>query len=264
MYFVDTHTHLFVNQFDADREEVLESAVKQGITKIILPAICSSDHAILKDMKQKYPKLCHIAGGLHPTEVAENFEEEWQKVEKFLQKEDCIAIGETGIDLYWSDTYKELQQESFERHVLRAKQDKLPIIIHVRNSFKEVFEIIDKHNDEDLRGIFHSFTGDFRQAQKIIDYTGFKIGLNGILTFKNSGLDEIVRKIDLKHIVLETDAPYLAPVPKRGKRNESAYLIYTAKKLAEIKSLPLETIAEATSSNAIDIFGDILTDSNNN
>ena len=254
MTFTDTHTHLFVSEFENERYEVVKKAIDAGITKMVLPGINSSYIPAQIDLTEKFPENCFAAFGLHPSDVKDNFEKEIEIVKEALQKENAVAVGEIGIDLYWDKTYIEQQKAAFEKQVLLAKEFNLPIIIHVRDAFDEVFEIIDKLNDENLSGIFHSFTGNGEQAQKIIDYDNFKIGINGIVTFKNAGLDKTVKEIDLQHIVLETDSPYLAPVPKRGKRNESSNLIYIAEKIADIKNISLEEVAEVTNKNASEIF----------
>ena len=258
MNFIDTHTHLFVTEFDNDRYEVINNALDSGISKMILPGINSSYINIQIQMAETFPEICYPAAGLHPSDVNKDFEKEIAIVENNIKTNKFIAVGEIGIDLYWDRTYIEEQKIAFEKQIILAKKYHLPIIIHVRDSFSEVFEITDKHNDENLRGIFHSFTGTQEDAERIINYSGFKIGINGIVTFKNSGLDKIVKEIDMKHLVLETDSPYLSPVPKRGRRNESANLIYIAEKIAEIKNLPTDKIAEITNTNAAEIFGNKL------
>ena len=255
MKFIDTHTHLFVKEFDEDREDVIQKAIASGVTKMILPGINSSYIPLQKEIAEKLPKTCYIAIGLHPSDVKDDFEEELNIVEENLKNFSPIAVGEIGIDLYWDKKYIKQQQIAFERQLILAKKYKLPIIIHVRDSFEEVFEITDKHNDENLKGIFHSFTGTNEDAEKIINYGGFKIGINGIVTFKNSGLDKMVKEIDINHLVLETDSPYLSPAPKRGKRNESSHLTYIADKLAEIKEISIEEISDITNKNAVEIFG---------
>ena len=257
MFFTDTHTHLYISEFESDRYEVVKKAIDTGITRMILPGINSSYIPSQIDLIEKFPKNCFSAFGLHPSDVNKDFEKEIKIVIEYLQKGNAVAVGETGIDLYWDKTYYEQQKTAFEKQVILAKEFKLPIIIHVREAFKEVFDIIDKLNDKNLTGIFHSFTGTKKEAQKIIDYGGFKIGINGIVTFKNSGLDKIVQEIDLHHIVLETDSPYLSPVPKRGRRNESSHLIYIAEKIAEIKKVSLDKVAKVTNENAEEIFKNI-------
>jgi len=258
MQFIDTHTHLYVSQFDEDRNEVIRKAIDAGIEKMIFPGINSSYINIQKQLAKDYPTNCFPAFGLHPGDVKENFEEELDIVETELKKGRSIAVGEIGIDLYWDKTFLEEQKKAFEQQIIWAKEFRLPIIIHVREAFNEVFEIIDKLNDENLTGIFHSFTGNIEQANKIINYKGFKIGINGIVTFKNSGLDKVVKEIGIQHLVLETDSPYLSPVPKRGKRNESSHLIYIAEKIAEIKNVSLQEVAEITNENAVEVFGAIM------
>ena len=257
MTLIDTHTHLFVNDFDTDRYEVVRNALENGIIKMVLPGINSSYIPAQIDLIEKFPKNCFLAFGLHPSDVKEDFENEINIVAEYLQKTNAVAVGEIGIDLYWDKTYVDRQKAAFEKQVILAKELKLPIIIHVREAFNEVFEVVDKLNDKNLTGIFHSFTGTKEEAQKIIDYGGFKIGINGIVTFKNSGLDKIVKNIDLQYLVLETDSPYLSPVPKRGKRNESANLIYVAEKISEIKGVSLEKLTEITNRNAATVFRDI-------
>lgn len=254
MKFTDTHTHLYVSEFDTDKYEIVRKAVGTGISKMVLPGINSSYIPAQIDLAEKFPENCFLALGLHPSDVKDDFVKELAIVKENLLNENAVAVGEIGIDLYWDKTYAEQQKAAFEKQILFAKEFNLPIIIHVREAFKEVFEIVDKQNDENLKGIFHSFTGTKEQAQKIIEYGGFKIGINGIVTFKNAGLDKVVKDIDLKHIVLETDSPYLSPAPKRGKRNESSHLIFIAEKIAEIKNVSIEQLAEITNKNAQKIF----------
>ncbi len=258
MNLIDTHTHLYVSQFDEDRNEVIRKTIDEGITKMVLPGINSTYVDMQNQLAKDYPNNCFPAFGLHPGDVKDDYQKELQIVENELQEGKAIAVGEIGIDLYWDKTFIEEQKKVFEQQIIWAKEYKLPIIIHVREAFNEVFEIVDKLNDENLTGIFHSFTGNIEQAKKIINYKGFKIGINGIVTFKNSGLDKIVKEIDLRYLVLETDSPYLSPAPKRGKRNESSHLIYIAEKIAEIKGLSLSEIAEITNKNAFEVFGEKL------
>jgi TatD DNase family protein len=255
MHFIDTHTHLFVSEFDKDRHQVIQDAIDSGVNRMILPSINSTYTDILLKTVEHFPEHCFPAAGLHPSDVKENFEKELEHVENCLKTGKFVAVGEIGIDLYWDKTFIEEQQEVFEKQIQLAKEFELAIIIHVRESFNEIFKIVDKLNDNNLRGIFHSFTGTVEQAMKIIDYGGFKIGINGIVTFKNSGLDKTVSEIDIDHLVLETDSPYLSPVPKRGKRNESSHLKYIAQKIAEIKNISLEELSQITNKNALEIFG---------
>jgi TatD DNase family protein len=254
MELIDTHTHLFLEEFDADREKVIADALANHIDKFFLPNIDSRTIDKVLSLSATYPENIFPMVGLHPTSVKGNYMDEINLVKNYLEKEKFYGIGETGIDLYWDKTYVEEQRESFKIQIELAKKYKLPIIIHVRESFNEVFEIIDNMNDADLTGIFHCFSGTYEQAQKIIDYGGFKLGIGGVVTFKNSGLDKIVSKISLEHLVLETDSPYLAPVPKRGQRNESSYLLYVAQKIAELHNTSIENVAEITSRNAICLF----------
>ncbi len=255
MQLIDTHTHLFLEQFDKDRDEVVNRAIKSGVEKLFLPNIDSSSITDMLNLANKYPDNCYPLMGLHPTSVDENFEKELETVEEYLKKQKFYGIGEIGIDLYWDKTFLPQQEQAFIHQIKLAKQYSLPIVIHVRDSFEETLKIVDKYNNDKLTGIFHCFTGSYEQAQHIIQYGGFKLGIGGVLTFKNSKLDQVVQKIPLEHIVLETDSPYLAPSPYRGKRNESAYVVKVAEKLAEIYGLPLQEVAKITSDNAGQIFG---------
>jgi TatD DNase family protein len=257
MVFIDTHTHIFLDEFDNDRDVVISNAFSKNITKLFIPNIDSSSIDNVLNLSKSYPENIFPMIGLHPTSVKENFMDEIAVVEEYLRKEKFYGIGETGIDLYWDKTHVEEQKESFRIHIELAKKYQLPIVIHVRESFDEVFEIVDEMNSPELKGIFHCFSGTAGQAQKIIGYGGFKLGIGGVVTFKNSGLDKTLSSIALEHLVLETDAPYLAPVPKRGQRNECSYLIYVAQKLAEIYCINIEEVAETTSINALELFGKV-------
>ena len=253
MIFTDTHTHLYLNEFIDDRDEAIQRAVKAGVEYMLLPNIDSNTVGPMLDLCRKYPSNIFPMIGLHPTDVKENYKEELIVVEQYLEKERFYAIGETGMDLYWDKTFVEEQKISLRAHIDLAKKHNLPIVLHSRDSFDEIFEIIDDTIDEGLAGVFHCFGGNLQQAQKIIN-RGFKLGIGGVLTFKNSGLDEVIKNISLNHIVLETDSPFLAPKPFRGKRNESAHLIYIAEKLAEIKNVSIGEVAEITTQNAIELF----------
>lgn len=257
MNLTDTHTHLFANEFDADIAEVIERAINAGVTKCFLPNIDSSSVATMLTLSQKFPNNCFPMMGLHPCSVNKNFREELEIVKSWLfeKNEKFYGVGEIGIDLYWDKTFFEEQKEAFRTQIEWAKELKLPIIIHTRNSFNEAYEIVKKLKNESLKGIFHCFSGALEDAQKIIELKDFKMGIGGVLTFKNSGLDKIVEVIDLKHFVLETDSPYLAPVPYRGNRNESSYLKIIAEKIALIKNISLEEVAEVTTINSEEIFG---------
>ncbi|WP_423130474.1 TatD family hydrolase [Gaoshiqia sp. Z1-71] len=250
---IDTHSHIYSEDFSVDLEEVIQRAVEKDVKKIILPNIDSSSVKKMFDLTDRYPQVCYPLMGLHPTSVNEDFEEELELVEFWLKKRKFFGIGETGIDLYWDKTFIREQTEAFRRQIRLAKKYDLPVVIHVRESFDEVYAVLKEEAGENLRGVFHSFTGTAEQASLITEM-GFLIGINGIVTFKNSHLGQIVEKIDPSHILLETDAPYLAPVPFRGKRNESAYLVYVAEKLAEIYQLSVDEISGITSRNAEKLF----------
>ena len=252
--FVDTHTHLFLEQFSDDIDTVMLRAIERDIQRFYLPNIDISTFDDMMGLVRKYPDNVMPLIGLHPCSVKENYEHELAFVDEKARSGEFFGIGEIGIDLYWDKSFLSAQQESFARQIELAKELALPIIIHCREAFDEIFEVVGGLNDDALFGIFHCFTGDLAQANRIIDYGGFKIGLGGVLTFKNSGLDKTIADVPLEHLVLETDAPYLAPVPYRGKRNESSYLIEVASKLAKIKGVTLERVAEITTDNANEVF----------
>lgn len=253
MFLTDTHTHLYLNAFDTDRKEVVEQAINQGVKYMLLPNIDGSSIEGMLQLCEEFPNNCFPMMGLHPTSVKENFNEELDLVEHWLKKKKFIAIGETGIDLYWDKTFYEEQETVFSRQLELAKEYKVPIVIHMRDSFEETYRIVEKYAAPDLTGVFHCFTGNEEQAKKIIDLN-FKLGIGGVVTFKNSGLADVVRNIDLTHIMLETDSPFLAPMPFRGKRNESSYIKLVAQKLAAIKQTTVDEIAEITSANAMELF----------
>ncbi|MBD3637758.1 MAG: TatD family hydrolase [Crocinitomicaceae bacterium] len=255
MNFIDTHTHLFTEQFNEDRKEVVQRAVEAGISKLLLPNIDLDSIDAVHQMVSDYPENCIPMMGLHPCSVTENWEDQLSVIKGHLFSRDYIAVGEIGMDLYWDKSTKNYQEQAFAQQIEWAKELQIPIVIHVRDAFDEAFEVVDQLNDERLTGVFHCFTGSVEQAQHIISYGGFKMGLGGVLTFKNSGLDKVIKQIDMAHFVLETDSPYLAPTPYRGKRNESSYLTYVASKLAEIKNIPIEEVAEITTKNAEELFG---------
>ena len=254
MKFIDTHTHLFSPQFDEDRNVVVQNAIEAGITRMLLPNIDVESIPAMHDLADSFPKNCYPMMGLHPCSVNESWEKDLATIYEWLNQRDYCAIGEIGMDLYWDQSTRNLQEQAFRAQITWAKERKLPVVIHVREAFDETLAIIDELNDERLTGVFHCFTGTPNQAQHIIEYGGFKLGIGGVLTFKNSGVDKVIKEIDLKHLILETDAPYLAPTPKRGKRNESAYLTYIASKLAEIKDCSIEDIAQLTTENAKALF----------
>lgn len=254
MILTDTHTHLYSEQFDDDRDAVVARAIGEGVERFFLPAIDSTYYEKMFDLKRTYPKNVFLMAGLHPTHVGENYKAELDFVERMLEKKEFCAIGEIGIDLYWDRTYFRQQQEAFRIQINWAKKLGMPIVIHSRDSFEEIFAIMDQENDDDLKGIFHCFTGNEQQALKAIEY-GFALGIGGVVTFKNGKIDRFLDRIPLDHIVLETDAPYLAPVPHRGKRNESAYIKLVLEKLSQIYERPTEEIAETTTENSKRIFG---------
>ena len=253
MQIIDTHTHLYLDQFKQDVDKVISRAKENGVKKFIFPAIDSSHFQDMHDLKNKYPEGIYLMTGLHPTDVKENYKDELEFVVNSLKKYDYVAIGEIGIDLYWDKTFLKQQQEAFRFQIRLAVKNDLPIVIHCREAFDEIFKILDKENCDKLRGVFHCFTGDLDQAKKAISL-GFLLGIGGVVTFKNGGIDKFLHQIDLKHIVVETDSPYLAPVPYRGKRNESSYIIYVLEKLSELYKLPKEQIAIITTNNAKKMF----------
>ncbi len=257
MNFIDTHTHLFTEQFKEDRNAVVERAIAAGVTKMLLPNIDLDSIEPMHDLVKAYPENCFAMMGLHPCSVTENWEEELAVIKTNLDQNDYCAVGEIGVDLYWDKSTLKYQEAAFAQQIEWAKEKKLPIAIHVREAFEETLAIVDQLNDANLTGVFHCFTGTIEQAQHIINYGGFKLGLGGVLTFKNSGLDKVISEIDLNHLILETDSPYLAPTPFRGKRNESEYVTRIASKLAEVKNTSIETIAEVTSKNALELFSTV-------
>ncbi len=254
MGIIDTHSHLFAEEFDEDREQVIQRAKEAGVEKIILPNIDKNTLGRMLDMEEKYPNYCYSAVGLHPEGVNENYEQDLLFVKKELQRRKYIAVGEIGIDLYWDKTFRKEQIKAFQTQIEWALEYDLPIIVHLRESFDEIFSVLQLFKGKGLRGVVHSFTGTVEQAQKIIDLGGFKIGINGIVTFKNSGLDKVVKEIPIENILIETDSPYLTPTPFRGKRNESAYVALVRDKLAEIYSLSTQKVNEITTKSAQELF----------
>ena len=254
MILTDTHTHLYSEAFDTDRKEMIQRALAIGIKRFFIPAIDSSYTQSMYTLEAHYPDNVFLMMGLHPTHVKANYLEELAHVSAQFEKRHFYAVGEIGIDLYWDKSFLPQQQEAFVYQIRLAKQYGLPIVIHSRESFDEIFEILEQEKGEDLYGIFHCFTGTLEQARQAIDYN-MKLGIGGVVTFKNGKIDQFLHKIDLRHIVLETDAPYLAPVPYRGKRNESAYLKHVVHKLSDIYNKEVVEIAEITTRNAQEIFG---------
>ncbi len=250
----DTHTHLYAEEFDQDRNEMMQRAINAGVSRFFIPAIDSTCTQAMYDLENNYPENVFLMMGLHPTYVKENFLEELQHVEDELAKRKFYAIGEIGIDLYWDKAHLPQQQIAFRKQIQLAKHYKLPIVIHCREAFDEVFEILEQEKAPDLFGIFHCFSGTYEQALQAISYN-MKLGIGGVVTFKNGKIDQFLNQIDLKHIVLETDSPYLAPVPYRGKRNESSYIVSIVDKLAQIYGLSADEIAAITTANSKAIFG---------
>jgi len=254
MYLVDTHCHLYSEEFELDQEAVLQRAFSEGVNKFYLPAIDSSAIPAMLALEKKFPGKCMAMMGLHPCYVKENFQQELIVVKDWLSNRNFSAVGEIGLDYYWDKTFAAEQVLAFRNQIEWSIEYKLPIVIHTRNAMQETIEIVKEYVPEGVRGIFHCFSGSFENAIDIID-AGFYLGIGGVLTYKNAGLVNVLSKIDLQHLVLETDAPYLSPVPFRGKRNESSYLKYVVEKLAEIKNCSVETVAKVTTENAEKIFG---------
>ncbi len=255
MILTDTHTHLYSKEFDIDRAELIEKAINSGVKRFFMPNIDSDSIPGLYQVEKQFPDNCFAMMGLHPCSVNATYQHELQVVRYWLSKRKFVAIGEIGIDLYWDKTFFQQQQDAFRAQIELAKQYKLPYVIHSRNSFDEVMEIVNEFKHDNIKAIFHCFSGNVLQAEQVIAAGNFKLGIGGVVTFKNSGLDKVVEAIDLKHIVLETDAPYLAPAPYRGKRNNPDYLLLVARKIAEIKNSSLEEVAEVTTLNSIEVFG---------
>lgn len=254
MIFTDTHSHIYSEEFSQDRSEMMLRAFEAGVKRIFVPSIDSTYTEKMYEIEKQYPENVFLMMGLHPTYVKENYEEELAFVEQELGKRKFYAIGEIGIDLFWDKTFLGQQKIAFKRQIQLAKKYKLPINIHCRDAFDEVFEVLETEKGNDLFGIFHCFTGTYEQALQAISYN-LKLGIGGVATFKNGKIDQFLSEIDIKNIVLETDSPYLAPLPFRGKRNESSYTKLVAEKLATIYNLPLEEIAKITTENSKAIFG---------
>ncbi|MAO10254.1 MAG: hydrolase TatD [Flavobacteriaceae bacterium] len=249
----DTHTHLYSEAFDEDREQMMKRAIDAGIERFFIPAIDSGYVEEMYELEKNYPGQVFLMMGLHPTSVKENYEDELVYVEKQFEKRSFYAVGEIGVDLYWDTSTLAIQQDAFKRQIQLAKKHKLPIVIHCRDAFDEVFEVLESEKDDDLYGIFHCFTGTKEQAEKALSYN-MKLGIGGVVTFKNGKIDQFLSEIDLKHIVLETDSPYLSPTPYRGKRNESSYLKLICKKVAELYGISEEEVAKVTTQNSKEIF----------
>ncbi len=253
MIITDTHTHLYSEAFDEDRNNMINRAIDLGVTRFFIPAIDSTYTNAMFQLEKAYPKHVFLMMGLHPTHVKDNFLEELKHVEEMLATHKFYGVGEIGIDLYWDKSTLEIQKKAFIHQIQLAKKHKLPIVIHCREAFNEIFEVLETEKSDDLFGVFHCFTGTLEQAHQAISYN-MKLGIGGVVTFKNGKIDQFLNQINLKHIVLETDAPYLAPVPYRGKRNESGYIIKVLEKLSILYQLPKATIAEITTKNSEDVF----------
>ena len=250
---IDTHCHLYLSEFEKDIDAVMSNAFKNNVHQFYLPSINSETTIDLLQLVEKYPEHCFPMMGLHPCYVKENYADELSLVESWLKKRKFSAIGECGLDFYWDKTFVKEQYIALDQQIEWAIEYKLPIILHTRNATQETIDVIKKHKCDRLTGIFHCFGGSIEEAHQIIDL-GFYVGIGGVVTYKNAGLDVVLGAIDLKHIVLETDAPYLSPIPFRGKRNESAYIKNIAEKIAEIKKCRVEDVEQITTSNAKTIF----------
>lgn len=252
--FIDTHTHLFSDAFDADRTEIVQKAINAGVEICLLPNIDVNTIDAMHQLVEQFPQHCFPMMGLHPGSVDAQWEEKLMHIRTHLFSKKYVAVGEIGMDLYWDKTFIEEQREAFRMQVEWAKELSLPIAIHARDAFQEIYQILDELNDERLTGVFHCFTGTQEDAQKILSYEGFKLGIGGVLTYKNGKVDEALQHVGLEHLILETDAPYLPPVPHRGKRNESAYLLHVAEKLADVYQVTLREIEQQTTINAKELF----------
>jgi len=252
--FIDTHTHLFSDAFDEDRNIVVQRAIDAGVEICLLPNIDIDTIDAMNELAKSFPNNCLPMMGLHPGSVDENWESKLAIIKKHLFSEKYVAVGEIGMDLYWGKTHIEEQRQAFRMQIEWAKELGLPIAIHARDAFQEIYEIIDELNDDRLTGVFHCFTGTEEDANKILSYGGFKLGIGGVLTYKNGKVDEALKNVGLEHLILETDSPYLPPVPHRGKRNESAYLLHIAEKLADVYNVTLKEIEQKTSQNARELF----------
>lgn len=253
MKLVDTHTHLYTEEFNSDRGKVIHNALGNQVDRMLLPNIDSTSLDAMLSLVNMFPEHCFPMMGLHPTSVSEQYEKELELVEEELSRNHYAGVGEIGIDLYWDKSFRSQQEDAFRRQLKLAKKHKLPVSIHTRDAFNVTLRIVKEELTDDLKGVFHCFTGSPEDAQKIMD-TGFKMGIGGVVTFKNSGLADVVKNIPLEELVLETDAPYLAPVPLRGKRNESAYIRFVAEKIADAKNVSFQEVAETTTQTAENLF----------
>ena len=254
MIITDTHTHLYSEAFDDDRNEMIQRAIDAKVSRFFIPAIDSTYTNAMLQLEANYPDYIHLMMGLHPTHVKTDYEKELTHVEEMLAQRKFVAIGEIGIDLYWDKSTLDIQKKAFKHQIQLAKRYELPIVIHCRDAFDEIFEVLEDEKSDNLFGIFHCFTGTLEHARKAISYN-MKLGIGGVVTFKNGKIDQFMNQIELKHIVLETDSPYLAPKPYRGKRNESSYILKVLERLSEVYNVSQEKIAEITTQNSKEIFG---------
>lgn len=253
MTLIDSHTHIYLNDFDSDRSAMIDRALEKGVQKLLLPAIDSETHAKQLEVEAQFPAQCLSMMGLHPCSAKESVEEELRIVRSYLEQRSFVAIGEVGLDLYWDKDHLDQQYLAFERQIEWALEFDLPIVIHSRESMDRCIEVVKKHQNGKLRGVFHCFSGSVESAKRIIDL-GFYLGIGGVATYKNAGLPAVIAQLSLDHLLLETDAPYLTPVPHRGKRNEPAYLSLVAEKIAEAKFCSVKEVAEITTANTKKLF----------
>lgn len=253
MVFVDTHTHLYLEQFDDDRQEAVKRAIEAGVTQLLLPNVDTETVEPMLEVVAEFPGNCKPMMALHPTSVKQDYIEKLEEIKKLLFSGRFIAVGETGIDLYWDKTFIKEQIYSFEKHIEWAVKLDLPLVIHARKSLNEIFNVLDNYKNSNLKGVFHCFPGNTDEAKKAVDM-GFYLGIGGVVTYKNSAMDKVVQEVPLESILLETDAPYLPPVPYRGKRNDSSYIPVIAKKIADIKGVDVEVVAKTTTVNAGRLF----------
>ena len=252
--YVDTHTHIYLKDFDDDRKQIINECKKLGVTKLLLPNIDLNSMEDVIKISNEFKGICFPMVGLHPCSVKQNYNEELSRIKPYIESCNPIAIGEIGIDLHWDKSTLEIQKKAFIKQVNWALEFELPIVIHARESYKEIFEILDFLNTSKLKGVFHCFSSTIEDANRILKYGGFKLGIGGVVTFKNSGIDKVVEQIEIENIILETDAPYLSPAPFRGKRNKSSYIPLIANKLSDIYNVSPEEIGKITSKNATEIF----------
>ncbi|MCT4587928.1 MAG: TatD family hydrolase [Carboxylicivirga sp.] len=251
---IDTHSHIYLSEFDEDRNDVIERAKNTGIEAVLLPNVDGETIEAMHQLESANQGFCHAMMGVHPTSVKADYQEALKEVKEYLDKRSYIAVGEIGIDLYWDKTFRQEQMQAFEQQIVWAKELKIPIVIHCRDAFREVFEVVDKQMDDNLKGVFHSFGGGIEEAKRVLNYQTFMLGINGVVTFKNTNLRETLKEVPLNKLVLETDAPYLAPVPKRGRRNEPAYLGRIAETIALAHNVSVDEVKKQTTANAKQLF----------